>query len=74
MIRFWKDVRLNERPLLETCLLFFDICKEQDVTMHKAVGKNFNLSFRRRMLPSLLENGNYIKTMADSLNLSDSVW
>lgn len=45
--RFWKDIWLEECPLIITFSSLFKICHDQDISMERGGSCSWNLSYRR---------------------------
>jgi hypothetical protein len=60
-LRFWRDPWLDAVPWVDSYPLLFDICQGQDWTFAKMANSNRVAPFRRRLLPRLQEQWDYIK-------------
>jgi hypothetical protein len=53
LVRFWIDPWLDNKPLSETCPALFAICHGQYWTFEKVLSCDFDVPFRRRLLPAV---------------------
>ena len=60
LVRFWKDPWLDGCSLCVSYPSLFDICQAQDWTFEKGLECNFSLPFRRRFLPAMETQWEYI--------------
>jgi hypothetical protein len=63
IVRFWLDPWPNYIALCSAFLLLFDISLAQEVTFQQAIQRGFNIPFRRRLSPVLLEQWNEVKNV-----------
>jgi hypothetical protein len=76
LVRFWIDPWLDNKPLSGTCPALFAIFHGQYWTFEKVLSCDFDVPFRRRLLPNMAVQWDFIKSKALShpmSNVSDVV-
>ena len=71
-MRFWKDLWLDDCSLCVSYPSLFDICQAQDWTFDKVVECDFNLPFRRRLLPVMENQWEYVVSSATNMERVES--
>ena len=64
VVRFWKDPWLDGYSLCVSYPGLFDICQAQDWTFEKVLSVECEVPFRRRFLPGMIVQWNYIVNAA----------